>query len=64
MVLFPEECAAELGILHRRMKKAKASPWQIYLRLLEEFLTLLWAFYIQVQLENLTLPPGDREIDD
>lgn len=64
VAFLPEECVAELGALQRRMKKAKASPWQIRLRLLEEFVTLLWVFFIQVQLENLTLPSGDRKIDD
>ncbi|MEO1123919.1 MAG: hypothetical protein AAFX95_07535 [Cyanobacteria bacterium J06639_16] len=64
IAFLPEECVAELGVLHRRMKQAKTSPWLICLRLLEEFVTLLWVFYIQVQLENLTLPPGDRKTDD
>ena len=64
LTFLPEECVAELGVLQRRMKKANTSPWQIRLRLLEEFLTLLWVFYIQVQLENLTLPSSDRKIDD
>ena len=64
VAFLPEECVAELGTLQRRMKKAKASPWQIRRRLLEEIATLLWVFYIQVRLENLGLPWGDRKIDD
>ena len=64
IAFLPEECVAELGSLQRRMKKAKASPLQICLRLLEEFVTLLWVFYIQVRLENLGLPSSDRQIDD
>lgn len=64
VIFFPEECVAELGVLLQRMKKAKASPWEIRFRLLTEILTLLWVFYIQVKLENLWLPSGDRKIDD
>ncbi|MBE9117838.1 hypothetical protein IQ249_18215 [Lusitaniella coriacea LEGE 07157] len=62
--LLPEECVAELGILERRLKKAKASPWKIRRRLLTEILTLLWVFYVPISLENLWLPSRDREIDD
>lgn len=61
---FPEECVAEIGVVYRRMKKANASPLAIRLRLMEEFMTLLWVFYIQIKLENLRLPSGDRTIDD
>ena len=64
VAFLPEECAAEVGALHRRLKKAKASPWEIRLRLCEAFLTLLWVFYIQIRLENLHLPMSDRTIDD
>lgn len=61
--LVPEESAAELGILLRRMKKAKVSPWKIRLRFVEEFVTLLWVFYVRVKLENLFLP-SDHKIGD
>jgi hypothetical protein len=64
IAFLPEECIAELNILLQRMKKAKASPWEIRLRLLTEFLTLLWVFYIQIKFENLWLPSDNHEIDD
>ena len=64
IAFLPEECAAELGALKRRMKKKNASVWHIRLRLLQEFLMLLWVFYIQVQMDNLGLPPSDRSTDD
>lgn len=64
VAFLPEDWVAELGALQRRMKKAKVLPWKIRLRLLEEFLTLLWVFYVQVRLENLGLPPRDRKTDD
>ncbi len=64
IIFFPEECIAELGVLIRRMKKEKASPWEIRLCLLQEVLTLFWAFYIQIQLDNLRLPSGKNKIDE
>ena len=64
VAFLPEEYAAEIGALHHRMKKAKASDWEIRLRLCEEFISLLWVFYIQIRLNNLTLPFGDRSIDE
>lgn len=64
IAFLPEECVAEMGVVYRRMKKANASPSEIRLRLIEEFVTLLWVFYIQVKIENLRLPSGDRSIDD
>ncbi|MFG6105363.1 hypothetical protein U2F10_24120 [Leptothoe sp. EHU-05/26/07-4] len=64
IAFLPEEYVAELGYLQRRLKKTNASPWQIQQRLTHEFLFLLWAYYIQVKLENLFLPFGDHTIDD
>ena len=64
IAFLPEEYVAEFSVLQERMKKAKASPWQVRIRLFEEFVTLLWVFYIQVQFENLFLPSDDRKIDD
>lgn len=60
----PEECVSELTVLRKRMEKQKLSLWQIRLQLTQEFLSLLWVFYIQVKLDNLRLPGGDRPIDD
>ena len=64
IAFIPEECVAEMGALERRMKKANASHWEIRLRLLEEFVTLIWVFYIQIKLENLSLPFQDKQIDE
>lgn len=60
---FPEECVAELGSLLRRMQKAKVSPWEIRLRLLQEFVSLLWAFHVQIRIENMGLPAGHRKVE-
>lgn len=64
IAFLPEECAAEMGALHQRLKKKGIPPWEIRRRLCEEFLFLLWAFYIQVRLDNIYLPWSDRTIDD
>lgn len=64
IAFLPEECVAEMGVLAIRMKKANTSPWEIRLRLLEEFVTLIWVFYIQIKLENLSLPFQDNQIDE
>lgn len=63
IALLPEECIAEMGVVYRRMKKRNASPWEIRCRLTEEFATLLWGF-VQVKIENMRLPLGNRAIDD
>ena len=64
IAFLPEECVAEMGALARRMKKENVSPWEIRRRLLEEFVTLIWVFYIQIKLENLSLPFQDNQIDE
>ena len=63
MTLLPEDCGAEMGVIYRRIKKANASPWAIRLRLIEEFMILLWGF-VQVKIDNLRLPRSNRSIDD
>ena len=64
ILLFPEECVAELFVVKRRMKKAKCSTWEIRWELFQQVLGLFWAYYIQIKLENLWLPPGDQRIDE
>ena len=64
IAIFPEEYVAELGALKRRMKKQNVSHWEIRTRIFQESLTLIWVFYIQVQIENLSLPSSDRSTDD
>ncbi len=65
MAFLPEEAMAELCCLKQRLQQGKMSPWEIRKRLTHEFLILFFAYYIQVQLENLFLPSGDHNhIDD
>lgn len=59
----PEECAAELGALQRRMKEQDYFTRKILLRLLWEFLGILWAIHVHVKIDNLWLS-SDRQIDD
>ncbi|MFG6105364.1 hypothetical protein U2F10_24125 [Leptothoe sp. EHU-05/26/07-4] len=65
IAFLPEEYVAELGYLQRRLKKQKASPWQIKRRLFHEFLFLLWVHYVQMQIDKLFLESNkDHTIDD
>ncbi|MEM7063357.1 MAG: hypothetical protein AAF572_09355 [Cyanobacteria bacterium P01_B01_bin.77] len=64
IAFLPEECVAELGYLKQRLQQKNTSPWEIRKHLVHEFLTLFFACYIQVQLENFFLPSGDHTIDD
>lgn len=61
--ILPEECAAELGVLQRRMKKKGYSTRTILLCLFWECLVILWAIYVQLKLENLWLPK-DHQVND
>lgn len=66
-VLLPEDCIANITVLRRRLEKKKISSWRINLKLAQEIIYLLWAFYIRMPFENLMLPSddaGDRQIDD
>ncbi|MEM9091291.1 MAG: hypothetical protein AAGC93_21435 [Cyanobacteria bacterium P01_F01_bin.53] len=65
IAFLPEECVAELGYLESRLKQAKKPHWQIRRRLIHEFVFLLWAHYVQMQIDNLFLGSGeDHTIDD
>jgi hypothetical protein len=65
-LFFPEECAAELGALHQRLKVNGKSTWFIRLRMIQEILELLVAIYIQIKIEDLWLPQksNTETIDD
>jgi len=60
----PEEYIAELEALHQRMKSQQKPLWFIQLRMLQEVVELLWAFYIHIRIENLWLPGINKKIDD
>lgn len=53
--IFPEECVAELAALHKRLINKKHSIWIIRLRMTQEIVELLWAFYVQIKIDNLLL---------
>jgi hypothetical protein len=57
---FPEEVVGELIALRRELTKAEKSTLFIETKLLHEVLTLIWAFYIQINIENLSLPSKDQ----
>ena len=64
IAFLPEECVAELGVVKRRMRNSKCSTWEIRWELFQQVVGLFWAYYIQINLENLWLPPGDQRIDE
>jgi cation transport ATPase len=53
---FPEECIAELEALHKQMGSEQHSIWLIRMIMLQNFLELFLAFYVQINIENLWLP--------
>ncbi len=57
-LLFPEEVVAELIALKQRRQSEKVRKWQIRLELAYEIITLIWAFHIQIRIDDLKLPPG------
>ncbi|NEQ68751.1 MAG: hypothetical protein F6K21_25270 [Symploca sp. SIO2D2] len=63
-LFLPEECIADLEALHQRMKSQQRPLWFIQLRMLQEVVELLWAFYIHINLENLWLPGKNDSVDE
>jgi hypothetical protein len=57
-LLFPEEVVAELIALKQRRQSEKVRKWQIRLELAYEIITLIWAFQIQIRIDDRKLPPG------
>ena len=57
-LLFPEEVVAELIALKQRRQSEKVAKWQIRLELAYEIITLVWAFQIQIRIDDRKLPPG------
>jgi cytochrome bd-type quinol oxidase subunit 1 len=60
---FPEEIISELAALREQLTKQKRSTWLIRSILFYQILTLVWGIYIQINIDNLTLPSRDRRID-
>lgn len=52
----PEEATADLAAFRQRLKRSKKNPIYIQLRTAWHFLEILWAFYIQIKIDNLWLP--------
>lgn len=57
-LLFPEEVVAELIALKQRRQSENVKLWKIRLELAYEILILIWAFQIQIRIDDLKLPPG------
>lgn len=52
----PEEATADLAAFRQRLKRPSKNPIYIQLRTAWHFLEILWAFYIQIKIDNLWLP--------
>jgi PBS lyase HEAT-like repeat len=57
---FPEEVVGELIVLRQELTQAKKYRIIIETTLLYVVFTLIWAFYIQINLDNLWLPSKDQ----
>ncbi|MBD2168654.1 hypothetical protein H6G04_30200 [Calothrix membranacea FACHB-236] len=66
IIVLPEECITELEALHQQMKSEERSIWVIRTIMLWSVLELLWAFHIQINVENFWLPKskGHTKIDE
>jgi hypothetical protein len=66
IIVLPEECVVELEAFHQQIKFEKRSAWVIRMIMLWTVLELLWAFHVQINVENLSLPKskGHNKIDD
>lgn len=60
---FSDDIVAELAALRERLTKENKSTWRIRISLFYQILTLVWGIYIQINIDNLTLPSRDRRID-
>ncbi|WP_310487097.1 hypothetical protein [Chamaesiphon sp. VAR_69_metabat_338] len=60
---FSEEIVAELSALRERLTNEQKLTWLIRFILFYQILTLVWGIYIQINIDNLTLPSRDRRID-
>jgi PBS lyase HEAT-like repeat len=57
---FPEEVVSELSALRGELTQTKKSILLVETTLLYVIFTLIWAFYIQINIENLSLPSKDQ----
>jgi HEAT repeat protein len=57
---FPEEVVSELSALRSELTQAKKSTLLVETTLLYVIFTLIWAFYIQINIDNLWLPSKDQ----
>jgi hypothetical protein len=60
---FPEEAVADLVAFRNRLSQSKIPRRIIYWKLFIEVLKLIPDIHIQIKIENLWLPPGNRRVD-
>jgi hypothetical protein len=52
-IYFPEEVVAEFIALHTQLVNKKESIWLIRVKMIRQFLSLIWAFYFQIKIDNI-----------
>lgn len=60
----PEEVIGELGAFHKLLSDDQKSTVNIRSILFFKILESIWAFHVQIKLDNLSLPSKNRRIDD
>lgn len=63
LIVLPEECVAELEVLHQRLKSQEYASSLTQVRMLKEILYLLVAFHVFIRLENFKIT-GEKNIKD
>ena len=56
----PEECVAELEVIHKELKSSGKNIWIIRFIMLWNIIVLLKSIYIQVAIENMLLPGKNK----
>lgn len=56
----PEECIAELEVIHKELKSSDINTWIIRFIMLWNIIVLLKSIYIQVAIENILLPGKNK----
>ena len=66
IIFLPEQYIVDLEDLYQQIKSEESSIWVIRKILLKNVLEVLWAFHVQINLENLWLPKNKarEKIDD
>jgi hypothetical protein len=60
----PDEVIGELWALHKQLTDSQKTIPQIRNKIFRHVLESIWAFHVQIRIDNLSLPAGKRRTDD